>query len=371
MNHRVVRRLLAILISVLLPAAAHSADPPYQFIQLPGLSGSWAVAMGINDANVIVGTSLISSGINHATLWRDAVPTELATPASLASYARAINEQGVVVGTTGVYDPFAGATFSATLWASPGNAVTLPSLGGAQTSPNDIDAHGTIVGSAQTSQSRSLAVTWNGGGLHPFGPSESGANAINARGQIVGAALRPDGSQMQAVLWNDAQMTPLETPTGAYSAALAINNSGVIAGIVEGPDSTYHAARWVDGALTPLQELEGSRGSRTNGINDAGIIVGTTESFPLDDRATAWIGGQVIDLNTWLTPELRTQGWWLEAAQAINNNGWIVGVARRNGQQYAFALAPVPEPACALLFGAGLMALALRRAARPRAARST
>ena len=51
-----------------------------------------------------------------------------------------------------------------------------------------------------------------------------------------------------------------------------------------------------------------------------------------------------------------TEGWVLDNAIGINDNGWIVGNAHNSitGLDHAFLLTPVPEPETYALFMAGL-----------------
>ena len=74
------------------------------------------------------------------------------------------------------------------------------------------------------------------------------------------------------------------------------------------------------------------------GLDSAGRVVGFSEKAPYGG-AIAFLHDsyQMIDLNTRL---VNPAGWELMSANAINDNGWIVGTGRYNAQQVAFVLVP-------------------------------
>lgn len=145
----------------------------------------------------------------------------------------------------------------------------------------------------------------------------------------------------------------VDLPTGWESAATAINNSGQIVGfsygLLVGPNGRESAFLYSAGSVTDLGTLGGNCAAYD--INDPGLIVGLC-GFP--GRAFLYFDGSMIDLNTVVT---HGAGWNLQNANAINNNGQIVGSGIFNGQQRAFLLTPVgnvPEPSTFMLAGLGL-----------------
>jgi len=71
-------------------------------------SGSfqYSKAAGINSYADIVGESSVASGVTHAFIWRGGVMTDLGTlPGSTYSTAVAINDQGLVVGSSTIANP--------------------------------------------------------------------------------------------------------------------------------------------------------------------------------------------------------------------------------------------------------------------------
>ena len=79
-----------------------------------------------------------------------------------------------------------------------------------------------------------------------------------------------------------------------------------------------------------------------------------------DEHAFLYNNGTMTDLNS-----LIPSGWILEVANAINDNGQIVGQGiNSQGQSDAFLLTPVPEPGTLALLAIGavsLLAYAWRR----------
>ncbi len=72
-------------------------------------------------------------------------------------------------------------------------------------------------------------------------------------------------------------------------------------------------------------------------VNNYGQVVGRVVD-PTIDVAFIWDSGNGIrDLNTLIDPSL---GWHLTEANAINDNGQIVGWGEHNGQTRAFLLTP-------------------------------
>lgn len=159
-------------------------------------------------------------------------------------------------------------------------------------------------------------------------------------------------------------MADLGTLGGTTSIAQGVSSSGTIVGWSFTASGAQHAFSYSGGIMTDLGTLGGTSGSVASGINSAGTIVGS--SYITGNSAVdAFIdsGGVMTDLNTLL--DSSGAGWTLIGAQAINDNGQIVGYGTNPlGQSDAFLLTlDVPEPsACTMLVGGlGLLGAVIRR----------
>jgi probable HAF family extracellular repeat protein len=132
------------------------------------LSGTVSsAALGINDADLVVGVSSAIDGNSLATLWNGEAPTNLGTlSGGKTSIAFAINNLGEIVGSS---DDGAGDTF-ATLW----NGTTIVNLGalpgGKYSVARGINGLGQIVGYSDDGSGEAHAVLWT---LSPSVPEPS------------------------------------------------------------------------------------------------------------------------------------------------------------------------------------------------------
>ncbi|MCX7424221.1 MAG: PEP-CTERM sorting domain-containing protein [Planctomycetia bacterium] len=114
--------------------------------------------------------------------------------------------------------------------------------------------------------------------------------------------------------------------------------------------------------MQELGALEGGDWSRARAINNLGEVVGEVGFGLNETRAFIW------DAENGMRPLESAQG-TLRGAYDINDAGQIVGLGRNpDGQDRAFLLTPIPEPATAALLISGLLALAAlgRRKGRTR-----
>lgn len=147
--------------------------------------------------------------------------------------ATRINKHGEIAGFT--YDP---TTFEqlALFWDRDHNPTVIGTMDSAPSSAYDINDHGWVVGGTAVG-----AFVWHRKkGIMALpglaGPSPATfAGAINNHMQIVGASLPPNGSVTDAVLWENGQITDLNTlidPNSGWLLSIAngINDRGEICG---------------------------------------------------------------------------------------------------------------------------------------------
>jgi probable HAF family extracellular repeat protein len=126
-----------------------------------------------------------------------------------------------------------------------------------------------------------------------------------------------------------------------------------------------HAVVWSGGTITDLGSA-GMDGAEAFGINNLGQVVGYAWTGSAVTHAILWEDGAAIDLNSFLSASMVSQGWVLEHANGINDQGEIVGDAFNifTSTTQAFLLAtavPEADTYAMLLAGLGLVGWMSRR----------
>ncbi|MBE7487176.1 hypothetical protein HS121_02830 [bacterium] len=286
-------------------------------------------AMAISNNGKVAGT--FGSGSNaQAFLWEDGVVTSLGTLGGSWSRAYGVNDNGQVAGTSLTGSGHSGAF----LWQK-GSMKNLGTLGGnGPSGALAINNAGQVVGFSINSTPQGHAFLWDGG-MTDLGALSDGASyayAISDTGMVAGwgkLGTYPNITE-HAFRWNGS-MQDLGTGSWVQSSARGINDNGDVVGrlINEGDGTDWHAALSQNGG--GFQDLGGTL-STAYDINNDGLIVGESGK-----KAVLWKNGQMKDLNS-LIPA--NSGWGLLSANAINNNGQIVGKGTFNGQAHAFLLKP-------------------------------
>ena len=296
-----------------------SAAPIYHVTDLGNLTGGTSSeALAINDSGQVVGDSTVGNGHSHAFLYSSGTMTDIGTLGGIFSYGQGIGSGGQVVGWSATLT--SGNNYHAFVYD--GTMHDLGTLGGATSRAISMNAAGQIVGNSVNSIGIDRAFLYSNGimsdlGALPGGAGSSTAYSINNIGQIVGTSNSPGLNR--AVLFSGSSVTDLGA-LGGGSYALNINNGGNIVGesYLSGNSGTIHAFLYTGGAMYDLNQR-------------------------LDSSGTSWS---------------------LTSAQAINDNGWIVGFGTNpTGQTHAFLLTPLPEPSTFVLAGIaaiGLLAFAYR-----------
>lgn len=365
--------------AILLACAGQASATDYWFrsFNLPP-DALYANSGDINDAGLgvvtITGGTLDLSTYTAAT-WGGTY-TYLDKAGKESNIAYKINNQGTVVGSAGawIYDPEWGRTLATkpVVWAN-GVATFLPLLGSGNYSGGvgGINNAGVIVGASTGADGHSHAVKWVNNSLIDLGTAgraSAYAYSINDNGQIVGSSNSAFGYST-AILWENGTAIDLGAQAGITreSSAYDINNAGVVLGwqqSLTGYDRLPTV--WHDGVATQLGSL-GYGASGATAINDAGTVVGFSRAADGLNHAVMWSDGQVIDLNAYLDPGLRADGWVLINSEDINSRGDIVGdmTNSRLGKTTAYMLTvstvPEPETYAMMLSGVGLLAFAARR----------
>jgi probable HAF family extracellular repeat protein len=156
-------------------------EPSKSIRDLGTFGGPYSVAYGINSCGYVVGQADVSPGVSRAFLYSDQSGMKNLGTVAGSSYAHAINDSGLIVGTSN-FAPF----------------------------------------------------LYDETGMHLIAPQGT-ALSINSQGEIVAQRQRPDGENT-AFLYRDGTWTDLKTyiPKGAewrdFLLPMAINDRGSIIG---------------------------------------------------------------------------------------------------------------------------------------------
>ena len=322
---------------VLSSAPAARSGPSYILVPVGDFGAdtvSWAT--DVNNANDVVGTYYHPTPFaQRAFLYRNGTNSDIGTLGGSDASAMAINATGLITGWS--YTPGGGTR--AFLY----NAGTMTDLGSLSTSQGSIgfaiNSLGHVVGMS------SEGFLWNGTSMSPLtavGWISLLPSDINTAGTIVGSAS--NAVFTHAFVRTGGVVADLGTLVGhTNSRAYAVNDAGTIVGwSALGSNGPYTGVQWSNGTITSLGALPALSQSIAYNLNAAGIVVGTAFDTSGNSRAVRWSGGSIVDLNNEIAPN---SGWILESAQAINDNGAIVGSGWNTAvnKQRAFLLLPVND----------------------------
>jgi probable HAF family extracellular repeat protein len=204
---------------------------------LPTLGGNNGFATGANSRGQIVGwaetnvhdpTCVPPQQLQFLPVVYGKKPDDIAALPLVAGdssgAATGINEQGQIVGISGICDQAVGRNTArhAVLWDKKGNIIDLGDLGAPYwNTPTNINQRGDVVGFAGAPNDPDgnflQAFIWTAeSGMQPLGflPGDvhSEAYGINERRQVVGLSCDADGN-CRAFLWENGIMRPCRTRT--------------------------------------------------------------------------------------------------------------------------------------------------------------
>ncbi len=207
------------------------------------LGGEWSGAHAVNDLGQVVGWSDTAAFVDHAFLWQDGVMTDLGGSWGWLD----INNRGQIV------------TGQDYIWQD-GVKTKLGTLGAQGTYARAINEHGLVVGEYATKSGDEHAFIWQDGtmtDLGTLGGLSGVAYAVNDRGQVVGVSTTKYGDA-HAFIWQDGVMKDLGTLGGKHSHAYAVNERGQVVGSSEIKSGDTHAFIWQDGVMKDLGTLGGT-----------------------------------------------------------------------------------------------------------------
>lgn len=296
------------------------------------LGGDAVRTTGLNDAGQVTGISSTPSGAIHAFVWsRQRGMQDIGVlPGYAGSWEPSINKRGEVAGYAAA-DPSPPYP-RAFRWSAHGGIEQLGVLRDGDAASSyawAINEQGLIAGTSWAGEANYHAFLWQRGvGMQDIDSPESRYSApvaISAGGMVAGNRLNPADNQSR-VFWWTSQTGVRETGIGAGDGASMnyMSSGGRIAGGITFPDFSLHAMTWTRAqGLLDLGTLGGSS-SFAFGANNLDQVVGASVDAS-DTRylAFAWNRREGMhDLNGRLVrPPV---GLVLESAVGIADNGAVV-----------------------------------------------
>lgn len=336
---RLVTRLVAVF--VFTTSFVPAAFAQYSVTDIGTIGGPASWGRAINASGVVVGYASFNAPNVHAFRF-DGLIHDLGTLGGANSYAYGINNAGVIVGAA--QDASTGNPQRAFRYSG-GVMTDLGDLGGPTASANAIDQAGDIAGYADTNPNfgNPHGFLLTGGimnDLTTLGGTFSVALALNDSLRVAGSAALAGNAVNHASRWTAGAILDLGTLGGTRSSATAINNAGTIAGYSNYLGGNAHDHAFVRPAVGNPLDLGtlGGSDSQAWGINRFGQIVGWS-SMPGDLVHHAFMsnGALMIDLNSMIPVG---SNWVLNEAYGINDAGQICGTGVHNGIIRAFLLTP-------------------------------
>lgn len=301
--------------------------------------GDGSIASDLNPAGLVAGIITEEEGRRRAVVYQHGRIRELGTLGGNEGFTKAINAHGVVVGSAQT----ASGAWHAFRYEEAAGMRDLGTLGGTSSYATAITRDGMIAGYADTS----------GGDFHAFvtkadhslqdlgtlGGASSYASGLNTHGVVVGTAQRSDGFRRAFVYRPGEGMQEIGTlPGGRISSATAINDAGLIVGASETEKRRWHAFAWDGKRMLDLGAMIGQGDSYATAVNAAGHVVGSVKINGYEPMTFVYKEGV-------MTVRRRDDGLYL--TNKITDAGLVVGAVYTGHKFQAFAVssraAPPPQ----------------------------
>lgn len=342
---------------------------------LPGATISRASAIS-GDGSAVAGGCYFPDGTERAFRWTTSgVMQDLGVlPGCAATYGLGISDDGLtVVGDITAAD----GDSRAFRWSPATGMQDLGGLPGATwVSACGVSGDGSsVVGYCFTSEGPTRGFLWtNDGGTIDIGVWPGGcdsfASAISADGStVVGSATDAEGSGI-GFRWTAAGgmegLGSLSQGPLRFSAGSVVSRDGsVVAGmsyLADGDFAAYpRAIRWTaDGGMQDLGVLPSTTGSWADAISGDGSVVAgpCVDDDWSPQRAFIWTAETgMVDLNSHLASlGVDMTGWTLTDVRGLSADGSsMTGWGVFNGEQRAWLVTALPEPATLTLLAIGLL----------------
>ncbi len=373
--------VLAVALLVSASAGAAFAGAPYHLTDLGNLGSNYPsiTPMGVSNVNgsaEVVGIAQTSGALDAAAwYWTAATgmvnlqPQLSSVLSSVDSEATAVNANGQIIGSyNNVYD-------SQTPGTTEGNGFVY-TIGGTPVqmgAPTNTNPVGTLPNNfwitAPTGiNSSGLACGSGGVGINPepmvFSYNVNSSDftdvslnssvnaygyAINNNGWIAGWGPNlTTGVGQDALVWNGTSWTDLGSFAGKPTYARGIDSNGDVVGFSPNASNArmpfycqYNGTGW--NAMVNLGVAAGETTGQAWGINDNGQIVGYETGSATAAYLWSTTAGSGVPLSSLVA---NLNGWTLQSARAIDNQGDIVGVGTNpSGAAETFLLTLMPGDA--------------------------
>jgi probable HAF family extracellular repeat protein len=252
------------------------------------------------------------------------------------SIAVGINDAGQVAGSSLT----AKETVMGFVWGN-GKLTPVGALGGQNSIAAGINNKGQVVGLAETARGEAHSFLWKDGVIKDISASCPGpfnmVTAINDNSDMTGYFSK-DGETVQSFVLSSGKSKVLPTLGGDFTIAVAVGKTQVVGfgTIQKGDEADVHGFVWQSSGIQDVGTL-GGQFSFAESVNDSGIVVGGAETKSAGFHAFAWQNGKMIDLNKLLPSG---SGWQLFSASGINERGQITGTGLVGKNVHAFLLTP-------------------------------
>ncbi|MFZ4876667.1 HAF repeat-containing protein [Janthinobacterium sp. Mn2066] len=332
-------RLPATLLLLLLSAAPLASATIYAEHGFGEKDGNGSIASDLNPAGLVAGIITEEEGRRRAVLYQNGHIRELGTLGGDEGFTKAINAHGVVVGSAQT----ASGAWHAFRYENASGMRDLGTLGGNSSYATAITQDGRVAGYADTRNGDYHAFVTNADhslqDLGTLGGDSSYASGINNHGVVVGTAQRSDGYRRAFIYRPGDGMQEIGTlPGGRISSATAVNDAGLIVGSSETANRRWHAFAYDGKRMIDLGAMIGQGDSYATAVNAAGHIVGSVKINGYEPMTFVYKEGV-------MTVRRRDDGLYL--TNKITDAGLVVGAIYTGHKFQAFAVssraAPPPQ----------------------------
>jgi probable HAF family extracellular repeat protein len=342
--------------------AKGSFDPPRSFFydgktiqDIGTLGADFARVTGLNNKGEVTGVSQTAAGVVRSFVWskqRGIIDLGV-LPGAVSAWEPALNNNGEITGEShGDPVPYPRAF----RWSL---STGMEDLGGLASGADvisygrAINDNGLIAGTSLTPAYDYHAFAWTRAtgmvDIDTLGNGYSDPVGVSAKGLVGGNFFVDDGNTHGFVWSRTHGMRDIGTAGGEGSWIVGMTASGRMSGIITSFTTAQRAMTWTRDSGIVLLGTFGGDTSFAVGANNKGQVVGAAATAADDWRAFVWSAKEgLIDLNGRLRRP--PAGLKLDSAQAVSDNGSILAFSN------AGLLLLVPDRGCGCNHSAGPIA---------------